>query len=43
MPKGKEQAYEVGGIGRHSQMVRWAHIQDGKETIAFAVKVAVSY
>ena len=36
-PKGKEQAYEVGGIGRRSQMVRWGHIQDGKETIAFAV------
>ena len=36
-PKGKEQAYEGGGIGRRSQVVRWGHIQEGKETIAFAV------
>ena len=36
-PFGKEQAYEVGGTGRRSQMVRWGHIQGGKETIAFAV------
>jgi len=36
-PKGMEQPYEIGGIGRRSQMVRWGHIQDGKEIIAFAV------
>ena len=36
-PKGKEQPYEVAGIGRHSQMIRWGHLQDGKEIIAFAV------
>jgi len=36
-PKGKEQAYEVGGVGRGSKMIRWGHIQDGKEVIALAV------
>ncbi len=33
-PGGKERAYE---IGRGSPMVRWGHIQDGKEAVAFAV------
>jgi hypothetical protein len=36
-PKGKEQSYEVSGVGRRSPMVRWGHIQDGKEVVAFAV------
>jgi hypothetical protein len=35
-PKGKEQPYEVGVAGR-SKMIRWAHLQDGKEVIALAV------
>jgi hypothetical protein len=34
---GKEQVYEVGGPGRRD-LVRWGHIQDGKETIAFGVE-----
>jgi hypothetical protein len=36
-PKGKEEPYEVSGSGSHSQMVRWGHIQDAKEAVAFAV------
>jgi len=35
-PKGKEQAYEAAPMGRRSPVVRWGHVQDGKETIAFA-------
>jgi hypothetical protein len=36
-PKGKDQIYEAARAGRLSQMIRWGHIQDGRETVAFAV------
>ena len=36
-PKGQEQPYEVAPSGRASSLVRWGHIQDGKEVVAFAV------
>jgi hypothetical protein len=35
-PKGQEQSYETSPKGRGS-LVRWAHIQDGKEVVAFGV------
>ena len=37
-PAGNGQAYEAGTMDRN-KVIRWGHIQDGKEAIAFAVDV----
>ena len=36
-PKGQEQSYETAPKGRSSRLVRWGHIQDSKDVIAFGV------
>jgi hypothetical protein len=36
-PKGKELPFEVAGAAARSHSIRWGHLQDGKEVIAFAV------
>lgn len=36
-PKGKEQAYETSRAASSAPMVRWGHIQDAKEVVAFGV------
>jgi hypothetical protein len=36
-PKGQEQSYETAPKGRTSRLVRWGHIQDSKDVIAFGV------